>query len=238
MRCTHCALLLTAAWLLGCNVQTGVSANDQERPPPFARRQPAPTATASSARARASPSIQAEPGPAPSQSALVCCTPELDFPVREPSGDYPGPILRGRLERRFTSHDGEFAACGYSVPTEDAVGGMLLCKGSTVLGAALFLAPIAWEPRGNRLLVGMQAPDDDPDLFVLDVGRGEYEKESHLRSATRIGGRYDEFVAWHGDWICARNGMMEYPRTIHQWLRIPDAKGPVGRPPAIGCPPR
>lgn len=238
MRCTRCASLLTAAWLLACNVQTEIPGNDRERLPPLAGHQPTPAATASSAPAGPSDSVPVEPGPAPSESAPVCCAPDLDFPVREPSGDYPGPSLRGRLERQFTSHDGEFAACGYSVPTEGAVGGMVLCKGSTVLGAALFLAPIAWEPRGNRLLVGMQAPDDDPDLFVLDVGRGQYEKESNLRNATRIGGRYDEFVSWHGDWICARNGMTEYPRTIHGWLRIPDAEGPLGRPPATDCPPR
>jgi hypothetical protein len=81
----------------------------------------------------------------------------------------------------------------------------------------------------------MVAPDDDPDMFVLDVANGELQKPPARRAATRVGGRYDRFIRWSGEWICAENSMLN-PATTHQWIPIPDRLATPATPPSGGCP--
>ena len=161
---------------LGCAERGRVEAPVEAQPEaPVADPPTEPEAASSAAAAAAAP---------PS----ACCPSLLAVPV-EPSADYPGPTISVQLERQLPSDDGRFSACSYRARVEEGVGALRICEGSRVLSTQLFAGPIAWEPKGGRLLVHDVAPDDDPHTFVLDVAKGQVEKAPMERMRTRVGDR-------------------------------------------------
>jgi hypothetical protein len=213
---TRCLAALAVLVPLGCAERGRIEAPVEAQPE---AQVPGPP-TAPEAAGTATAAAPASP---------PCCPALLAVPVA-PSADYPGPTISVQLERQLPSDDGRFSACSYRARVEEAVGALRVCEGSRVLSTQLFTGPIAWEPKGGRLLVHDVAPDDDPHTFVLDVAKGQVEKTPMERMRTRVGDRYDRFDAWQGDWICLVNEVASPPVPAARWVPIPDAPRPGPAP--------
>lgn len=140
-----------------------------------------------------------EPEPAATVTELSCC------PAETLLAEFEGIAFRCTLMTRLVSEDGRLSACTYHMTTVEGGAAIVFCDRAKVLGSLAYARAIAWEPHGARLLVRDAAPDDDPRLFVLDVGAGELGVRPEERLRRIVGERADEFRGWEGDTLLLLN---------------------------------
>lgn len=141
-----------------------------------------------------------EPKPAPTGN-LSCC------PAETTLAEFEGVATPCTLMTEIVSDDGALRACNYRMTNIEGGSAIVFCGEPGVLGSLAYSRAIAWEPRGQRLLVRDAGPDDDPRMFVLDVGDGELQVPPDDRLRRIVGERTDEYRGWEGDSLLLQDAM-------------------------------
>jgi len=145
-----------------------------------------------------------EPQPAPTGNTSCC-------PAETTLAEFEGVATPCTLMTETVSDDGTLRACNYRMTAIEGGSAILFCGESGLLGALPYSRAIAWEPRGQRLLVRDAGPDDDLRMFVLDVGGGELQIPPEDRVRRNVGERSDEYRGWEGDSLLLQNAVQGGP---------------------------